>query len=65
MVSSSPTVRASARTAAKLNAGRGGRTRCSNCLYTSRKVFTIDIPTGTVAIVYKLDGRDEGYRPIS
>jgi hypothetical protein len=38
---------------------------CSNCMHTSRKVFTVDIPAGTVGIVYKLDVRDEGQPPIS
>jgi hypothetical protein len=33
---------------------------CSNCMHSSRKVFTVDIPAGTVGIVYKLDVRDEG-----
>jgi len=33
---------------------------CSNCVHSSRKVFTVDIPDGTVGIVYKLDVRDEG-----
>lgn len=38
---------------------------CSNCMHTSRKVFTVDIPDGTVGIVYKLDVRDEGQPPVS
>lgn len=38
---------------------------CSNCLHISRKVFTVDIPEGTVGIVYKLDVRDEGQPPVS
>jgi hypothetical protein len=38
---------------------------CSNCMHTSRKVFTVDLPVGTVGIVYKLDVRDEGQPPIS
>lgn len=38
---------------------------CSNCMYVSRKVFTVDIPDGTVGIVYKLDVRDEGQPPVS
>jgi hypothetical protein len=38
---------------------------CSNCMHSSRKVFTVDIPEGTVGIVYKLDVRDEGQPPVS
>ena len=38
---------------------------CSNCMHTSRKVFTVDLPVGTVGIIYKLDVRDEGQPPIS
>ncbi len=38
---------------------------CSNCIHSSRKVFTVDIPVGTVGIVYKLDVRDEGQPPVS
>jgi hypothetical protein len=38
---------------------------CSNCMHSSRKVFTVDIPDGTVGIVYKLDVRDEGQPPVS
>lgn len=38
---------------------------CSNCVHSSRKVFTVDIPAGTVGIVYKLDVRDEGQPPVS
>lgn len=38
---------------------------CSNCVHSSRKVFTVDIPAGTLGIVYKLDVRDEGQPPVS
>lgn len=38
---------------------------CSNCMHISRKVFVVDIPEGTVGIVYKLDVRDEGQPPVS
>ncbi|MFD1470287.1 toxin-antitoxin system YwqK family antitoxin [Hymenobacter caeli] len=38
---------------------------CSNCMHGSRKVFTVDIPDGTVGIVYKFDVRDEGQPPVS
>lgn len=38
---------------------------CSNCMNSSRNVFTVDIPDGTVGIVYKLDVRDEGQPPVS
>ena len=38
---------------------------CSNCLHISRKVFEVDLPEGTVGIVYKLDVRDEGQPPVS
>ncbi|WP_460616193.1 toxin-antitoxin system YwqK family antitoxin [Hymenobacter ruber] len=38
---------------------------CSNCMHSSRNVFTVDIPAGTAGIVYKLDVRDEGQPPIS
>ena len=33
---------------------------CSTCMYSSRKVFEVDVPDGTVGITYKLDIRDEG-----
>lgn len=38
---------------------------CSTCMYLSRKVFEVDVPVGTVGIVYKLDVRDEGQPPVS
>jgi hypothetical protein len=38
---------------------------CSNCMHLSRKVFEVDVPAGTVGIVYKLDVRDEGQPPIT
>ncbi|TVT36757.1 hypothetical protein FNT36_24910 [Hymenobacter setariae] len=38
---------------------------CSNCMASSRKVFTVDLPANTVGVVYKLDLRDEGQPPIS
>jgi hypothetical protein len=37
---------------------------CLNCMASSRKVFTIDLPINTVGIVYKLDLRD-GSQPVS
>ncbi|MCB2380317.1 hypothetical protein LGH70_22185 [Hymenobacter sp. BT635] len=37
---------------------------CSNCMHLSRKVFEVDVPEGTVGIVYKLDIRD-GHQPAS
>lgn len=33
---------------------------CLNCMASSRKVFTVDLPANKVGIVYKLDLRDEG-----
>ncbi|AMR29525.1 hypothetical protein A0257_22130 [Hymenobacter psoromatis] len=38
---------------------------CSTCMYLSRKVFEVDVPAGTVGIVYKLDVRDEGQPAVS
>ncbi|GAA4509269.1 hypothetical protein GCM10023172_42510 [Hymenobacter ginsengisoli] len=38
---------------------------CSTCMYLSRKVFEVDVPAGTVGIVYKLDVRDEDEQSIS
>lgn len=38
---------------------------CSTCMYLSRKVFEVDVPAGTVGIVYKLDVRDEGQSSVS
>lgn len=38
---------------------------CSTCMDLSRKVFEVDVPVGTVGIVYKLDVRDEDQQSIS
>jgi hypothetical protein len=38
---------------------------CLNCMASSRKVFTVDLPANTVGIVYKIDLRDEGQPPVS
>lgn len=38
---------------------------CLNCRSSSRKVFAVELPAGTVGIVYKLDLRDEGQPPVS
>lgn len=38
---------------------------CLNCMNSSRKVFTVELPVNTSGVVYKLDLRDTGQPPVT